>query len=218
MGRLLSSFFRSRKRPVITQEESTAPKQVNDVVDWFVTNEAGIRRHTSSVVLNALLLLGYSARDTTGSRAVLEYRDGHESCGLRNQTTFYIWRQLKTIRDANHRIAEHQMSALLSAIADNLKNTVIHLRAYDRTGEELDECLRLASPLATAFIQQPNALERVSEFRAKFEHEVLNEQRRRHLIAIVLAKYFSEVTFYVLCWLYYSWYGQQFYSAPLEDE
>jgi hypothetical protein len=206
-------FGGAGQRPTISQELSGEAHRLNDLVDWFVTNEDGVRRHVSTV-LHALLLLGSTASGKSRESAELEFRDELEFHGLRNQTTFRIWQQLAAIRRVDGRIAEEDLNRVLTEFADDLSATVIHLRQYDTTGNDLASLLRNAEPLALKFVQGSVTMDSIQEIRALFARAVFNDQPRRHLGAIFVHKNTSEIAFYILCWLYYSWYGRQFYSPP----
>ena len=201
-------------RPTITQEASADTEKLNEVVDWFVTNEEGVRRHVS-LVLNALLLLGYTSSGVAASKDRLSLADGVEFRGLRNRTTFEIWRRLAGVRASNGAIDEPDMKGLLQEYADDLKKTVLHLRQYDATGSELAQLLQVAEPVANEFIRTSNPIETIPAYRVRFERDVFSDLRRRHLGAVFLHKNTSEIAFYVMFWLYYCWYGRQFHSPPL---
>ena len=218
MGGFWAGLLRGAgKRPFISQEDTADAAKLNELVDWFITNEEGVRRHISSI-LRVLLLMGYTAPLKVDADAQLQYREGIEFCGLRNQATFYIWSRLAGIRAKDGKIREVEMEALLQEIGDNLRQTVLHLRSYDSTGELLTEFLRLAEPFDLEFLQLQQRQDVVSAIplsRTRFEHGLFTTKHARHLGAVFVSKNFSEIVFYILCWFYYSWYGRQFYSPPL---
>jgi hypothetical protein len=207
-------FGGAARRPTITQEASADPDKLNDVVDWFLTNEVGVRRHVS-LVLHALALLGYTSSGVAPSKDQLILADGLEFRGLRNRTTFEILRRLAGVRAPNGAIHETGLNGLLQEYAASLRDSVLHLREYDTTGSELAQLLSVAEPIANEFIQTANPIEAIPAYRVRFERSVFSDERRRHLGAVFLRKNTSEIAFYVMCWLYYCWYGRQFYTAPL---
>jgi hypothetical protein len=184
------------------------------VVDWFITNEDGVRRHMSPLLV-ALLLLGAKASDGSGPNSELRFQDGVEFCGLRNQATFEIGRCLDGIRSADGHIDEQDMHEVLTRYADELKATVIHLRDYDKAGTELTRVFTIAEPMALEFLNhRPNPLDEIHYFRG-YLGAVFENERAGHVGALFVHKSLSETIFFILCWLYYSWFGRQFYSPPL---
>jgi hypothetical protein len=103
------------------------------------------------------MLLGYSAPRELHLNIEAEHRECLESFGLRNQATFYIWERLSKIRDVDGSITEGRMEAFLRKVDQDLRATVVHLREYDRTGQELVELLNRATPIAAEFLERENA-------------------------------------------------------------
>ena len=212
MGLLRRLFGATNERPVITQTESLIPERINEVVGWFVANEHGVRKHIS-LAMSSMVLAGYGPATEPVESMQLECDTDQLKCGLRNRVTFAVYGRLCSLRQGFNSVSERSFGAHLDKVATELQELVVTMGNTDRDGSELIRILTDIKEPALTFIHSPDPLAQVSQFREAIDRRVLQDQRARHIAALFITKSVLEIEFYILCWLYFNWYGKQ-YNSP----